>query len=201
MMQKHITKQGLLELHKIVQMRFPHNVIKGKIDEGKIEAITSKPQMILYGQTKYDTIYKKAACYLESIIRMHPFPDGNKRTAILTTFSFLHLNGFYLVLPLDTIKFLVGVACEDGRTENEIDTVINRIAVWLEQRTATDMESLKEKLMEYVCLPIADLAKLEESQAMRILDDWFVLDHHSEHKRTITHIVQFMETLPGYGAV
>jgi len=85
-MYRGITEQGLVALHEVVRQRFPHGITEGKIDEGKIKAIAEKPYMQPYGHVKYDTIYRKAACYLEGITRLHPFPDGNKRTAILVAF-------------------------------------------------------------------------------------------------------------------
>lgn len=80
-MYRGITEQGLEALHDVVRQQFPHGITEGKIDEGKIKAIAEKPHMQLYGRVKYDTIHRKAACYLEGITRLHPFPDGNKRTA------------------------------------------------------------------------------------------------------------------------
>ena len=118
-----ITEQGLVALHEVVRQQFPHGITEGKIDEGKIKAIAEKPHMQLYGRVKYDTIYRKAACYLEGITRLHPFSDGNKRTAILVAFFFLQKNRHYLTLPLDTVRFLVDVAREEGGTEGEVDAL------------------------------------------------------------------------------
>jgi len=191
-MQRQITGQGLVALHKIIQSRFPCGVARGRIDKNKIEAIAAKPYMTLYGHTKYYTIYKKAACYLEGIVRMHPFPDGNKRTAILAASSFLRFNGHHLVIPLDTVKFLVCVAREEGRTEEEIDMLIDRIATWLEKRTATGAESLEEKIEQYISAPILELLKSEKDHVTRTLDDWLATDFHPEYRRNIDYIVQFL---------
>ncbi len=147
--------------------------------------------MQLYGRVKYDTIYRKAACYLEGITRLHPFPDGNKRTAILVAF-FLQKNGHYLVLPLDTVRFLVDVAREEGGTEGEVDALIDRVAIWLEERTATDKESYIEKMEEYVIKPVHDLENLGEVHAKRALDDWFAVDFHPDYEAEITDIAQFL---------
>ena len=191
-MYRGITEQGLVALHDVVRQQFPHGITGGKIDGGKIKAIAEKPHMQLYGRVKYDTIYRKAACYLEGITRLHPFPDGNKRTAILVAFSFLQKNGRYLALPLDTVRFLVNVAREEGGTEDEVDALIDRIAVWLEERTATDRESYIEKMEEYVITPVHDLENLEPAHAKRILDDWLAVDFHPEYEVEITDIAQFL---------
>ena len=194
MMHHKITEQGITALHNIVRQRFPHNTEKGKIDVGKLKDISEKPYKQLYGHVKYDTIYKKAACYLEGIVRHHPFPDGNKRTAMLATLSFLHRNGYYLVLPLDTVKFLVNVAMEEGSTEAEIDKLIDRIATWLEEHTATSKESHMEKVREIVLEPVEDLKKLDDADARRLLADWFALDFHPEYEEYVTEFIAFLMT-------
>ena len=42
----------------------------------------------------YSTILMKASCYLRSFAMNHPFFDGNKRTALLATITFLEQNGY-----------------------------------------------------------------------------------------------------------
>jgi death on curing protein len=39
-----------------------------------------------------------AAAYAFGIVKNHPFVDGNKRTGLAVTESFLNLNGYHLVL-------------------------------------------------------------------------------------------------------
>lgn len=193
MTQRKITWQGLLELHKIIQMRFPHAITKGRVDEGRIRTIADRPYMVLYGHTRYDTIYKRAACYLEGIVRLHPFRDGNKRTAVLVAFAFLQLNGYHLVLPLDTVKFLACIAREGASTEDENDALIDRIAVWLEKHAAADTELLREKITEYIVTPVSNLADLDEKDATDRLNDWLVIDLHPECTIGMDDAVQFSE--------
>lgn len=44
-------------------------------------------------------VLEKAAVLLRSMIKNHPFVDGNKRTAILTVFAFLKRNGYEPYAP------------------------------------------------------------------------------------------------------
>jgi death-on-curing protein len=39
-------------------------------------------------------IFEMAATYINSIALNHPFLDGNKRTALATSLTFLFINGF-----------------------------------------------------------------------------------------------------------
>jgi death-on-curing protein len=55
--------------------------------------------------------YEMAAAYLFHIVKDHPFVDGNKRTAALTSYVFLKLNGLHLIASEDEYeKIVLGVA-------------------------------------------------------------------------------------------
>ena len=84
----------------------------------------------------YDTPVKQAAALMEGIIRLHPFPDGNKRTALLATSLFLSVHDYRPVMR-DTVRFMVEIANNGGRTEEEIADLREHVASWLEERTAT----------------------------------------------------------------
>lgn len=50
-----------------------------------------------FGQELYPDILSKASCYLRSFAINHPFHDGNKRTALLSTIIFLEKNGYEVI--------------------------------------------------------------------------------------------------------
>jgi len=58
-----------------------------------LEAAAARPQATFEGKDLYSDIFSKAAALLDSIIRNHPFLDGNKRTAIGAACLFLERNG------------------------------------------------------------------------------------------------------------
>ncbi|HEX5128596.1 MAG TPA: type II toxin-antitoxin system death-on-curing family toxin, partial [Usitatibacter sp.] len=45
------------------------------------------------------TLFDLAAAYAFGIARNHPFVDGNKRTALVASFTFLELNGVEVTAP------------------------------------------------------------------------------------------------------
>lgn len=47
-----------------------------------------------YDVELYPTVWEKAAFILQKITKKHIFFDGNKRTALLATITFLKLNGY-----------------------------------------------------------------------------------------------------------
>ncbi len=63
-------------------------------DFGLLEAAVLRPQQMIFGADAYPDIHTKAAGLMHSLIRNHPFLDGNKRTAVLSVIVFYNLNGF-----------------------------------------------------------------------------------------------------------
>lgn len=128
---------GIKALHKIVKIKAPKSepVTEGETNLGILQGIADKPNLTLFGsRPKYETPLEKAACLLEAVASLHPFIDGNKRTALLTAYSFLQFEGYYLDLSQVDPNFLVYVASNNSRTEREIDMIIEEIVLYLTQR-------------------------------------------------------------------
>lgn len=64
-------------------------------NENGLHSALARPEQILAYEPKAD-LFRLAGAYAEGITRNHPFVDGNKRAAFLTTGIFLDLNGYYL---------------------------------------------------------------------------------------------------------
>ena len=76
----------------------------------------------------HETIFEMAAAYLYGICRSHPFVDGNKRTAVVATLTFLGMNDS--VVDADEDEFydlVIGVA--EGRVSKAA------VAVFLEKNS------------------------------------------------------------------
>ena len=66
--------------------------LKGTPDVGKLQgALARIDNWILYENT--DNIFDIAALYAIAIAKAHAFPDGNKRTALVTLLTYLDLQG------------------------------------------------------------------------------------------------------------
>lgn len=60
-----------------------------------------------------------AAAYAYGIARNHPFVDGNKRTALLTSYTFLGLNGIDFVVPeADAAAIVLALAAGEVSEES-----------------------------------------------------------------------------------
>jgi death on curing protein len=60
-------------------------------DQGLLDSALNRPkQMFHYGKTD---LFELSAAYASSLIRNHPFLDGNKRIGFMTAVVFLEVNG------------------------------------------------------------------------------------------------------------
>jgi death-on-curing protein len=68
----------------------------GLRDLGLLESAVARPHASFAGEDLYPDLWSKAAALMHSLIKNHPFVDGNKRTAITAAGIFLALNGHAL---------------------------------------------------------------------------------------------------------
>jgi len=59
-----------------------------------IHSAVERPKMSFAGKLLYPDIWLKAASLIQSLIKNHPFEDGNKRTGFFSTLRFLNINGY-----------------------------------------------------------------------------------------------------------
>lgn len=67
--------------------------LQGIRDYGLLDSATNNPRASFAGNYLHKDIFEMAAVYVFSIIKNHPFLDGNKRTGILSALIFLEYNG------------------------------------------------------------------------------------------------------------
>ena len=97
----------------------------GVRDINMLLSALGRPQASFDDRDLYPALYHKAAALMDSLIRNHPFVDGNKRTGIASTALFLVINGYRLVASnADLEKFTIEVA----RSQHTLD----EISTWLE---------------------------------------------------------------------
>ncbi len=70
-------------------------------DMGSLESAVARPQMTFGNADLYQSLHEKAAALAFSILKNHPFVDGNKRTAHAAMEIFLVMNGWELHADVD----------------------------------------------------------------------------------------------------
>ena len=74
---------------------------QGIRDLGALESALAQPRMMFGKQELYPTLVEKASALGFSLIKNHPFVDGNKRAGHAAMETFLVLNGFEIDARVD----------------------------------------------------------------------------------------------------
>ncbi len=94
-----------------------------------LASAVARPQATFEGRDLYPDLSSKAAALMESLVRNHPFIDGNKRVGITAAGLFLRLNGYGLAASsADLGSFTMQVA----RSE----LVLAQISAWFRTHSA-----------------------------------------------------------------
>lgn len=121
-----LTTDQVLFIHDRAVKRFGGSF--GIRDIGLIESAVARPRATFGGQYLYETIFDKAAAFLQSILKNHPFIDGNKRTALSSAAVFLGKNGYKLKnTHQEEVEFAVRV--DNGNLS------VEQISKWLKDHS------------------------------------------------------------------
>lgn len=85
-----LTLEDVLTIHADQINRYGGR--KGVRDQSLLLSAIAQPMSTFDGQYLHKTIYDKAAAYFFHLSQNHPFIDGNKRVALVSTLMFLMMN-------------------------------------------------------------------------------------------------------------
>lgn len=88
-----------------------HGGASGLRDEGLLQGALQRP--INKWQYENADTFGCAAAYAFGIAKAHAFVDGNKRTAYVTSVTFLRLNGWHFITePVEGVAFMENLASD-----------------------------------------------------------------------------------------
>jgi len=96
---RYLNLNEVLELHRLVMEQ--SGGLVGIHNFSALESVLAQPRMTFAGRELYPTMVEKASALGFSLIKNHPFVDGNKRTGHAAMEVFLVLNGFELDASVD----------------------------------------------------------------------------------------------------
>lgn len=83
----------------------------GVRDLAMLLSALGRSQASFEGKDLYPDLFQKTAALFDSLIRNHPFVDGNKRTAIASAGLFLRMNGYRLMVTNEEmVRFTLACA-------------------------------------------------------------------------------------------
>lgn len=94
-----ITIVDVFQLHKNSIKDFGGS--PGIRDVDSLKSAVSRPFQSFEDVELYPSVFEKTAAIFESLIKNHPFVDGNKRTGFLAAYALLYRNKFELVASKD----------------------------------------------------------------------------------------------------
>lgn len=121
-----IDKHETITIH--AQQLSEHGGGDGVRDEGLLESALARAQNLLAYSEDAPSLARLAAAYGFGIARNHPFVDGNKRTALVVTLTFLLVNGLAVTAPREDRYFIFYDLAAGKLSEEEL-------AQWLEVNT------------------------------------------------------------------
>lgn len=125
-MTRFLTVDEVLELHGMVIGRSGGS--PGIRDRAGLDSAVAQPRMTFEGRDLYATLVEKAAALGYSLVRNHPFVDGNKRIGHAAMETFLLLNGRELVAEIDEQESIV-MGLAEGSLKRDI------FVEWVRTRT------------------------------------------------------------------
>lgn len=127
-----LTNNQVLFIHDRAVKRFGGSF--GVRDLGLIKSAVARPQATFGGKYLYNSIFDKAAALLQSLLKNHPFVDGNKRTALSSSALFLWKNGYRLAnAHTEEVEFAVRV--DNG------NLTVEQISKWLKRHSVKERKS------------------------------------------------------------
>lgn len=109
-----VLRKSILTFHDMTIAT--HGGAPGLRDSGTLDAAIDRPKNLLaYGDPD---LFDLAAAYAFGLAKAHAFVDGNKRTAYITTRTFLLLNGIsFKPAQTDIVLMMNGLATDEVSIE------------------------------------------------------------------------------------
>lgn len=109
---EHLSVDDILTLHETI-VRADHSTEPGISSRGDVEYVVTTVREGHFGEGP-QTIHEKAAELLRLLTANHPFVDGNKRTALVSTVTFYALNGYSLEYGHEIRSLLKRLATDES---------------------------------------------------------------------------------------
>ena len=124
---KYISINQVIAVHDALINQF--GGLAGMRDRSLLESALSNPMMCVFGRELHHTVFDKAASYLHSISRNHPFLDANKRTASACALLFLRANRQEPYYDLEEYMDLVLSVAQGNKTNEQISEYFKGICL------------------------------------------------------------------------
>ena len=112
-----VSKRAVLAMHR--EQLAEHGGSDGIRDETLLDSALAKPQNV-FAYADEPNIFRLAASYAFGIARNHAFVDGNKRTALVVSITFLDRNGWDIEASKEDTYFIFLHLAEGSLSEDDL---------------------------------------------------------------------------------
>jgi death on curing protein len=116
----------VLALHDLHLQRYAGSA--GTRDPGLLESAVSQPQASFSGVYLHEDLAAMAAAHLFSIVKNHPFLDGNKRAGLASALTFLDLNGIAIDHSSDVLYDATMAVAESRLDKEGLAAILRELA-------------------------------------------------------------------------
>ena len=123
---RYLTVAELIAIHEMVIAQTGGS--PGIRDHGTLQSAAAQPQMSWSGQDLYPSLEEKGAALCYSLVRNHPFVDGNKRISHAAMEIVLLLNGRSIVAEVDdSEQMMLRLAASEASREELVQWLRTRL--------------------------------------------------------------------------
>ncbi|MEX2977358.1 type II toxin-antitoxin system death-on-curing family toxin [Serratia fonticola] len=109
----------------LIEAQTPNEPIE-VLNPNNLHSSQARPSQVRYYQ-QTDDMFTLSAVLIESLIQNHPFANANKRTAMMSGYIFLLMNGYELTAPSEEV---VAIAEGMARKEYDVEDMENWLCYW-----------------------------------------------------------------------
>jgi death-on-curing protein len=121
-----VSKKAVLAMHSAQLAE--HGGSDGIRDETLLDSALAKPRNV-FAYADQPDIFRLAVSYAFGIARNHAFVDGNKRTALVVSLTFLDRNSWDIVASKEDVYFTFLHLADGSLTEDELTAWFTKHAV------------------------------------------------------------------------
>ena len=117
-------------------------------DQALLESAIAAPYATFFGEDLHQSVFDKAAALMRSLSVNHPFNDGNKRTSLVMTASFLFEHGYSIKDSVNDDE-LVDLCIDVAKGEQRVEEISSWLAGNANRASAKSFRSVIEKLYDF----------------------------------------------------
>ncbi|MBC2301640.1 type II toxin-antitoxin system death-on-curing family toxin [Listeria welshimeri] len=144
-----MNEQLIIDINNFLQ-KLTENVAKpmyGIRDKNSIQLISQSLNQEVFGVELYPTIFDKASYLWYALSNYHCFYNGNKRTALVTTYVYLRINGY--CLKIDGSFYDISLNIVESHIEKE------KIKEILQENTVESYKISSENILKQLEIEIS----------------------------------------------